>query len=69
MVAIDHLSFSFGEKLDFTRFGKKFINGSFKSILRNSVKRNLLKLYRKSKINFIKYFQSNDIHVSICSDI
>ena len=69
MVATDHLSSSFGEKLGFTRFCKKFVNPSFKSIPRNTVEINLLKLYRKSTIDLIKYFQSNDIHVSICSDI
>ena len=32
MVAIDHLSFSFGEKLGFLQFCKTFVNPSFKLI-------------------------------------
>lgn len=69
MVAIDHLSFSFGEKLGFTRFCQNFVNPSFKSIPRNTLKRNLLKLFKNSKIELITYFQNNNINVSICSDI
>ena len=48
MIAIDHLSFSFDEKLSFTRFCKKIVNPSFKSIPKNTVKKNLLKVCRKS---------------------
>ena len=69
IVVIDYLSFSFVEKLGFTLFCQQFVNLSFKSIPRNTMKRYLLKLYKKAKIDLRKYFQSNEIHFSIFSDI
>ena len=50
MVAIDYLSFSFCEKLGFARLYKNFVNPIFKSVPRNILKRNLLKLYKKSRL-------------------
>ena len=43
--------FSFGEKLGFTLFRKKIVNLSFKSMPRNTMKRNLLKLYASYVLN------------------
>ena len=69
MVAVDHLSFSFAEKLGFNKWIKEHCQPAYKPITRHTVRKNLFKLYKNLKKELLNYFQSNDIHVSICADI
>ena len=68
MVAVDHLSFSFAKKLGFNKQVKEHCQPTYKPITRHTVRKFFLKLYKNLKNELLNYFQSNDIHIPICSD-
>ena len=51
-VAVDHLSFSFGEKLGFNNYCQKALNPQAKRVPRTTLTRTLKSLYRKTKKRF-----------------
>ena len=69
MLAIEHLSFSFGEKLGFTNYCQNALNPQAKRMPRRSIIRELKKIYKEEKTNLITYFSIIDKNYSICSDI
>lgn len=68
-ISVDSLSFSFGENVGINDWINRDVQPAFKKIPRTSLKRNLIKSYKKRKQNLIEYFSINNTHVSICSDI
>ena len=56
MISMKHLSFNFGEKVEFVNYCQNALNSCAKRIPRNTLKRTLYKLYSKEKNNCIKYF-------------
>ena len=69
MVAVKHLPFNFGEKVDFVNYCQKTLNSSACRVPIPTLTRTLFNLYRKSKKKLIKYFKNYDCRVVICSDI
>ena len=56
MIYMKHLSFNFGEKVEFVNYCQNALNSCAKHIPRNTLKRTLYKLFLKEKKNCIKYF-------------
>ena len=70
MVTVEHLSFSFCEKVGFVNYIQKVLNPSAYRVSRSIFTRTLFNLYKKkSKKDLIKYFKNYDSRVTICSDI
>ena len=68
MVTVEHLSFNFGEKVDFVNYCQKTLNLSACRVPKTTLTRTLFNLYKKVKKK-IKYFKNFDGRVAICSDI
>ena len=69
MIAIEHLSFSFGEKLGFKKYCQNSLNPQFKNVPRTTLRRTLKNIYNQGKKELIQLFSNLDSRVSICSDI
>ncbi|KZV42624.1 hypothetical protein F511_32887, partial [Dorcoceras hygrometricum] len=68
-VAVEQLSFSFGDKLSFQNWLPSSANPTIRRIPRNTLKRTIHKLVATQKKELIKEFASLDNKVSLCSDI
>lgn len=68
-VAVDHLSFSFGEKLGFNNYCVNALNPQAKRVPRTTLTRTLKSLYRKTKKDLEILFSNFDSKVSVCCDI
>ncbi|KZV42752.1 hypothetical protein F511_07449 [Dorcoceras hygrometricum] len=68
-VAVEQLSFSFGDKLSFQNWLSSSANPAIRRIPRNTLKRTIHKLVATQKKELIKEFSSLDNKVSLCSDI
>ncbi|KZV31018.1 hypothetical protein F511_18122 [Dorcoceras hygrometricum] len=68
-VAVEQLSFSFGDKLSFQNWLSSSANPAIRRISRNTLKRTIHKLVATQKKELIKEFASLDNKVSLCSDI
>ena len=53
MVVVDHLSFSFGEKVDFINYCRRALNPATCRVLRTTLTRSLNDIYKRDKW---KYF-------------
>ena len=51
MVAVEHLSFNFGEKVGFVNYCQKTLNPSACRVSRTTLTHTLFNLYKKSKKN------------------
>ena len=69
MVAVEHLPFNFGEKVDFINYCQKALNLSACHVPRTTLTRIFFNLYKKSKKELIQYFKNYDGRIVICSDI
>ena len=69
MISMEHLSFSFGEKVGFNNYCQKALNPCAKRVPRNTVKRTIISLYNKGKKELELLFSQMKIRVSICCDI
>jgi hypothetical protein len=69
MVSMEHLSFSFGEKVGFVNYCQNALNPSAKRIPRNTLKREIYVQYKKGKKELRNMFYMMNGRVSICSDI
>ncbi|KZV15909.1 hypothetical protein F511_14548 [Dorcoceras hygrometricum] len=68
-VAVEQLSFSFGDKLSFQNWLSSSANPAIRRIPRNTLKRTIHKLVATQKNELIKEFASLDNKVTLCSDI
>ena len=69
MVAVEHLSFNFGEKVGFINYYQKALNPSACRVPRTTLTCTLFNLYKNSKKELIQYFKNYDGRIVICSDI
>ena len=55
MIAVEHLHFSFDEKVDFVNYCQRALNPSTYRVLRTTLTRTLFDLYKKRKKRFDKF--------------
>ena len=68
-VCMEHLSFSFGEKMTFTNYVHKALQPAACRSGRNTTKRYVLNLFKKGKESLTNMFTDFKYRVAICSDI
>ena len=66
MVAIEHLPFSFGEKVSFINYCRRALNPATCHVPRDMLTETLEKIYDKEKRKLEKYFEKYNGHVSVC---
>ena len=66
---MEHLSFSFGEKMTFTNYVHKALQPAACRSGRNTTKRYVLNLFKKGKESLTNMFTDFKYRVAICSDI
>ncbi|KAL5856117.1 hypothetical protein ACOSQ4_005919 [Xanthoceras sorbifolium] len=69
IVAVENLSFSFGEKLGFLNYCHTALNPDACRVPRNIVIRTMFDIYKKEKRALVKYFKNYGGRVSVCTDI
>ena len=69
MVAVEHLSFSFGERVGFVNYCRKALNPAACRVPRATLTLTLEKIYEKEKKKLEKYFEKYNSRVSVCADI
>jgi len=69
MICIDHLSFSFDQKLGFRDYCSNALNPAFKQVERYSLKKSVIKFYRDRKRGLTVLFANLNSRISIYSDI
>ena len=69
MVAIEHLPFSFGEKVGFINYCRQALNPAAYRVPRATLTLTLEKIYEKEKKKLEKYFEKYSGCVSVCADI
>ena len=69
MVAVKHLSFSFGENVGFINYCRRALNRAACRVPRATLTATLKKIYEKGKRKLEKYFEKYNGRVSVCVDI
>ncbi|KAK2635369.1 hypothetical protein Ddye_030161, partial [Dipteronia dyeriana] len=69
MVVVEHLPFSFGEKVGFIKYCHKALNPVACRVPRTTLTRTIYDIYKKKKRILKKYFTNYIGRVSVCADI
>ncbi|KAK2637059.1 hypothetical protein Ddye_031851 [Dipteronia dyeriana] len=68
MVAVEHLPFSFGEKVGFIKYCHKALNPAACRVPRTTLTRTMYDIYKNEKRILKKYFANYIGRVSVCAD-
>ncbi|KAK2638186.1 hypothetical protein Ddye_025981 [Dipteronia dyeriana] len=69
MVVVEHLPFSFGEKVGFIKYCQKALNPAACRVPRTTLTRTMYDIYKKEKRILKKYVANYKGRVSVCADI
>ncbi|KAK3218631.1 hypothetical protein Dsin_012601 [Dipteronia sinensis] len=69
MVAVEHLPFSFGEKVGFVNYCQNALNPAMQRVRRVTLTRALFSIYKKEKHKLKSFFYQFEGRVSVCADI
>ena len=69
MVAVEHLSFSFGERVGFINYCRRALNPAACRVPRTTLTSTLKKIYLKEKKKLERLFEKYNGRVSVCADI
>ncbi|KAK3218649.1 hypothetical protein Dsin_012619 [Dipteronia sinensis] len=69
MVAVEHLPFSFGEKVGFVNYCQNALNPAMQRVPRSTLTRTMFSIYKKQKNKLKSFFYQFEGRVSVCADI
>ncbi|KAK3229565.1 hypothetical protein Dsin_001446 [Dipteronia sinensis] len=69
IVAVEHLPFSFGEKVGFVNYCQNALNPAMQRVPRVTLTRALFSIYKKEKHKLKSFFYQFEGRVSVCADI